>query len=99
MKIQSKEERIEQAHELIQYFQHNVEFNGEVWVLGLFMAKQWLRILNEQNPDLEELKLMLRALEAEKNNQGMSWWDLYWRVKVLIDEITEQGSLTDDAKG
>jgi hypothetical protein len=89
MRGQSREERIEQAQELVEYYQRTLKTVGEKWTLGLFMARQWLRIVSEPRPDLEELKLMLRALEAEKDNQGVRWWDLYWRVKVLI-EIIEQ---------
>lgn len=87
MRNQTREERIQQAHELIQYFQKQLEHDGEKWALGLFMANHWLRIAGEQNPDLEELKLMLKVLEAEKDNQGMSWWDLHSRVKALIEII------------
>ena len=91
MRGQSREERIEQAQELVEYFQRTLKTMGEKWALGLFMARQWLRIVNEPRPDLEELKLMLRALEAEKDNQGVRWWDLYWRVKVLIEIIEQDG--------
>lgn len=91
MRDQSREERIEQAQELVSYFQRTLEAVGEKWALGLFMAEQWLRIVNEPRPNVEELKLMLRALEAEKDNQGVRWWDLYWRVKVLIEIIEQDG--------
>lgn len=78
---------VEQAHNIVEYFQRTLEASGEKWALGLFMAKQWLRIVSEQNSDLEELKLMLRALNAEKDNQGMGWWELYCYVKALIELI------------
>lgn len=76
---------------MVDYFQRTLEAAGEKWALGLFIAKQWLRIVNEPRPDVEELKLMVRALEAEKDKQGVRWWDLYWRVKVLIEIIEQDG--------
>src|SRR5579883_592219 len=60
---------------------------GAEWLLGLFMATQWRRLLNETSPDLDELRLLADALNAERHRQGTAWCDLHLRVSRWIDEL------------
>lgn len=59
------------------------------WALGLLAAKQWARLLEQPEPDLEEATLLLRVLEAERPTQGSAWSDLYFRVKYWLEEVTQ----------
>jgi hypothetical protein len=83
-----------QAHWLVNYFQGLAEREGEKgipWMLGLFMATHWMKLIQEPCLDLEEARLFLQALEAERPKQGTGWPDLWWRVKSWI-AVKEQSS-------
>jgi hypothetical protein len=55
------------------------------------MAQQWLRLIgdphNEDN-HLDEGRLLLRVLEAERERQGSAWSDLYFRVQKGLSSIS-----------
>ena len=95
-----------QAHEMIGYFQSLAERQGDEgtkWLLGLFMARHWMRLITEPYGDLEEARLFLRALEAERPHHGSGWHDLSIRVRYWIDEqeraqFLPQGESKDVAK-
>ena len=78
-----------QANWLIDYFYELARREGSEgarWVLGLFMSKHWMKLIAETRPDLEEAGLFLQALEAERQNQGTGWSDLWCRVKQWLAE-------------
>ena len=79
---------VEQAKQLIQYFQGLVDRQGAKWLLGLYMAKQWLKMLGEKHPTPEEIGLFLRVMEAERPNQGSGWSDLYFHVQYWANNIS-----------
>lgn len=79
-----------QAEWLVGYFEglaNREKEDANSWVLGLFMAKNWMRLLGEAQVNLEEAKLFLRALEAERTKQGSGWSDLWYRVRYWTEEI------------
>src|SRR5437868_2332516 len=81
----------EQANYLVNYYQSLCDRqNDEPWLLGLYMAKQWLRYLNEPEHDLEELKLFVRALESQRQSQGSGWSDLWIRVRNWVARIEQR---------
>jgi hypothetical protein len=84
----------EQAEDFILYYDICAENSGSIWLLGLLMANQWLRLVEDPRPDLGEARLMLQVLEAERANQGSAWSDLYFRVMKWIGEV-EQGRLKE----
>jgi hypothetical protein len=79
--------KIPAAKEVVNYFQKLVDDKGDQWLLGLFMAKQWLRLLESGHYDPDEVSLFIRTLEAERLRQGSGWSDLYIRVKRWAAEI------------
>lgn len=85
----------EQAGDFILYYDICSEGrSGPIWLLGLFMAKQWLRLIKDPPLDLHEAKLMLKVLEAERPNQGSAWSDLYFRVMKWISEVEASSDKT-----
>ena len=80
-----------QAHYFIHYYQSLAESEGDSWLMGLYMAQQWLRYLKEPQVDLGEVRLFKRALEAERKNQGSGWTDLLWRVRNWINNLEVPG--------
>ncbi len=90
-----KQPWVVQADWLVGYFEALANREGEEatsWVLGLFMAKNWLRLLGESQVNLEEVKLFLRTLEAERLKQGTGWSDLWVRVRYWIEELEQAGT-------
>jgi hypothetical protein len=74
----------DQANYLISYYQSLWERESDTkWLLGLYMAKRWLGYLRE-SPNMEEVALFVRVLEAERDNQGSGWSDLLFRVRNWI---------------
>lgn len=83
----------EQAQDFILYYDVCSEGrSGPTWLLGMFMAKQWLRLINDPQPDVGEAKLMLKVLEAERPGQGSAWSDLYFRVMRWLGEVETPAS-------
>lgn len=66
------------AEDAIQYYERLVsnQVPGQNWALGLFMAKQWYRMLQEEKPNLEEVRLFLVALNNDvgTGSCGGSGW-------------------------
>jgi hypothetical protein len=86
---QRKEAYLKYAGEIAAYYQELVEWKGDKWLLGLYMAKEWVRFLQSSHPDFEELKLFARMLEAERYNQGSRWADLCVQVARWIAEVED----------
>ena len=91
------------ARRLIKYFdeltkdndqQHVLERAFE-WHLGLHLANRLLKLAETENPDLSELKLIVKILELERKNYGSGWTDLYWQSKSLLDSFAE-GNLNEN---
>jgi len=75
-------EAIEQAKVIVEYYEHlATKPDGGRWVLGLYMAKRWYAMLQSESVAIEEVELYIKALEAERDNQGSGWLDLLLRVK------------------
>ncbi len=85
-----KQAALKLAERSINYYQNLVDEHGAVWLLGLFMAKQWQRLLNEASDNLEELQLLARTMEAERMNQGSEWHHMWNCVKNRITEGEQQ---------
>ena len=81
---------VEQASYLIDYYQSLVDrdtADKDSWLLGLYMARQWLRYLNEPQHDREELALFIQTLESQRQIQGSGWGDLLFRVRNWVAQI------------
>jgi hypothetical protein len=82
----------QQAADFVRYYDVCYERRGDAnWLLGLFMAQQWCRMVSTPLPDLQEARLLLQVLEAERRNQGTAWSDLYFRVGRWIGELEAFG--------
>lgn len=82
----------DQANYFVNYYQGLVNTKGSDWLLGLYMAKQWVKFLNEPRPDSQELQLFLRTLEAERAKQGSGWSDLWCRVRNWMAAMEQPSS-------
>jgi len=63
-----------------------VKANSFEWHLGLFAANQLLRIARSENPDIEELKLLVKVLE--EGSFGSGWFDLRLQANHLLELIS-----------
>ncbi len=81
---------LEQAQWFVSYYERVAANEGSAWLLGLFMAKQWLRLLPQPQRDIEELHLFVKVLEAERLNQGSGWSDMYFRARKWVEEVESQ---------
>ena len=84
-----KEKIISYAAGLTNYFRRYAENQNEQarsfeWNLGLFMANQLLRIAQSENPDLEELKLLIKVLEEGERDFGSGWFDMTLQARYLL---------------
>jgi hypothetical protein len=81
----------DQANFLIDYHQSLWELQKDThWLLGLYMAKQWLRYLKEPQLDIEELRLFVQALESQSRSQGSAWADLRSRVTNWVAKVEQR---------
>jgi hypothetical protein len=47
----------EQAEDFILYYDACAENNGQSWLLGLFMARQWRRLIDDGQDNVDEARL------------------------------------------
>ena len=90
---------IKQADEIIAYYQGIIDYQqstnnidnsiSSMW-LGLYMSKQWRRLLDEPRPDLEELKLFLKALERNGDWHGSQWLNMSLIVMRWLDALEQE---------
>lgn len=74
----------EQSQSIIDYYEFLIAESERDWLrdwlLGLFMSHYWLRLIEQQSPDADEIRLFYRTLKLQKMNQGSGWHDLTNRV-------------------
>jgi len=81
----------EQADDFVLYYDACAANQGASWLLGLFMAQQWRGLIDAPQASVDEAKLLVRVLEAERASQGTGWSDLYFRVIKWLDEVDASG--------
>ncbi|RYZ86250.1 MAG: hypothetical protein EOP06_14830 [Proteobacteria bacterium] len=82
----------QRAQECIDYYHRLLrdEAMGQNWALGLFMAKQWHRMLQEEVPDMEEIRLFSTALNNDRANGscgGSAWHSLSLEVERWLGSL------------
>jgi len=88
----------EQANWFIHYYSTVCDPHILACALGLFLAQQWLRLLNQPQHTLSELELLNRVLTVEKEYQGSGWGDLTGRVRKWVAETKVRGEIESTAR-
>lgn len=86
----SKRNWEQEAQDMIGYFKPLSErvslTNTErEWHLGLFMADQWLRLVQHSSPDKAEVLLFCNTMKSQKMNMGSGWHDLMGRAEMWAE--------------
>lgn len=67
----------------IKYYENVIEeFNKKDFYLGLFIAKQIKRIINNtDNIDINEINLLSKVLEVSLGKHGTHWDEMFFKFK------------------
>ncbi|MBI3468347.1 MAG: hypothetical protein HY000_35550 [Planctomycetes bacterium] len=85
----------DQARDFVLYYDICADRpSGGLWLLGLFMAQQWARLIGDPQNHLDEARLMLRVLEAERTKQGSAWSDMFFRVRKWVGQVERESTGT-----
>ena len=89
--MRTKEEQIQKADELIQYFEPLWD-SGHRFRLGLYLSMQWHRYLLEDSLNFEEMKTFVGALDGGGELYGSGFYELEIEVKRWLDEMENHAS-------
>jgi hypothetical protein len=89
---------LQEALQAVEYYKKVVAYQESheprTWSIGLYLAIQWMRYLQEPNPDLEELRWFAKALKEEKEQEGIQCHYIWRRANELIEFIESKGAIS-----
>ena len=87
-----KEKLIAHTDRLSNYFRGlaesddpNVKSNSFIWNLGLLLSIRLLNIAQSSEPDIDELRLLVKILKEE--DFGSGWLELTWQAEAILKII------------